>query len=211
MGRPTKLNPDVQARVVAALLAGASNEVAARAGGINPATHYDWRDRGKKALARHRGQSAKVPPRERPYAEYSEAVDRAQRAFELEMLEIIATAARGQEYETTKTVAKPVLVEGVPALDANGEPIVEITTTVTAGVERDWKAAERRLKWLRPSEYSEHLRVEGQLSEEQEAALLSRAIEGVLLELGVEPSEQVGAVVARHLELVVSEAEAQTA
>lgn len=209
MGRPTKLNPDVQARVVGALLVGGSYELAARHGGINPATHYDWCDRGKKALARHRGQLAKVPPRERLYAEYSEKVEGARRAYELELLEIIQTAAKGQEYETTKTVAKPILVDGIPALDVDGNAIVEITTTVTSGVERDWKAAQTKLRWHNPKEYGDQLRIEGQLSADQEATLLSRAIEGVLRELGVEPSEEVGAVVARHLELVVSEAEAQ--
>ena len=41
-GRPTKLTPAVQERIVQAISAGNYQDVAARYAGINPATYYRW-------------------------------------------------------------------------------------------------------------------------------------------------------------------------
>ena len=48
-GRPTKLTPDLQAKIVEALKAGNYAEVAARHVGIASSTFYDWMKRGPRA------------------------------------------------------------------------------------------------------------------------------------------------------------------
>lgn len=48
MGRPSKLNPEVQKRICDALKTGAAHKHAAEYGGIDEATYYNWVDRGKK-------------------------------------------------------------------------------------------------------------------------------------------------------------------
>lgn len=52
MGRPSKLTPDVQERIVNALNAGNYLEVAAGYAGISPSTLHNWIARGKAARAR---------------------------------------------------------------------------------------------------------------------------------------------------------------
>lgn len=52
MARPSKLTPNVHAKVVAAITAGAYAEIAARHAGIDEATYYRWMARGRTELAR---------------------------------------------------------------------------------------------------------------------------------------------------------------
>ena len=66
MARPCKLTPELQDRVVAILGAGGSVQVAVKAAGIAPATHYRWRERGR---------STRVA--DAPYRRYREAVEQA--------------------------------------------------------------------------------------------------------------------------------------
>jgi hypothetical protein len=63
MGRPTKLTPDVQQRIVEALLSGLYAEDAVIIGGICEDTFYEWIKRGKTG--------------EEPFASFSEAVETA--------------------------------------------------------------------------------------------------------------------------------------
>jgi transposase len=49
MARPTKLTPEVEERIVAAIRAGNYAEPAARSAGISPATYYRWLKRGEEA------------------------------------------------------------------------------------------------------------------------------------------------------------------
>lgn len=63
MGRPTKLTPEVQQRIVEALLSGLYVEDAVILGGIAEDTYYEWVKRGKTG--------------EEPFASFSEAVESA--------------------------------------------------------------------------------------------------------------------------------------
>lgn len=47
MGQPTKLTPERKERILSYLVTGVTVEVAARASGIEPQTHYNWFNRGK--------------------------------------------------------------------------------------------------------------------------------------------------------------------
>ena len=82
-GRPTKLTPAVQARIVAHLRAGNYIETAAAAAGITKETLYDWLRRG---AAETFG----------PHRQFSDAVQEAQAAAETDMVRLVATAAKEQ-------------------------------------------------------------------------------------------------------------------
>jgi len=79
MGRPTKLNADVQEKIVNLVRAGNYPEVAAQAASIPRSTFYDWMrwgDEGKK-----------------PYSDFSDAIKEAQAAAESHAVTIIRKAA----------------------------------------------------------------------------------------------------------------------
>ena len=79
MGRPTKLTPEVQARIVKAIAAGNYPEIAAESEGVGKTAYYGWMERGRKG--------------ESPYAEFAEAVTRARARAERKMVRIVRTAA----------------------------------------------------------------------------------------------------------------------
>jgi hypothetical protein len=80
MGRPTKLTPSCQDRIIQALRAGNHREPAARAAGIAPSTFYAWLERG-----------AADPP-DSPYAGFAEAVQRAEAEAEVYAVAVIRQA-----------------------------------------------------------------------------------------------------------------------
>lgn len=199
MGRPSKLTDDVERRIILAISGGAGPEIAARHGGIAPSSHFLWIDKGRRASARI-AAGEKVTAEERRFSEYSEHVEDARREWELGLLAEINLVGVGKPYETTRVVEKRTLI---------GEElvVVESRTTVERGVRSDWRALERLLKWRRPEEYGDRLTVEGGISEEEQAMMLARALEGALSELGIEQTPDVRRTVARHLSLVADEAE----
>jgi transposase len=75
MGRPSKLSPAVQARIVAAVRAGASRRQAAYAGGVSRATLSRWLSLGlEPGAAEH-------------YAEFNRAVREAQEGATVQRFE----------------------------------------------------------------------------------------------------------------------------
>lgn len=79
MGRPTKLTPEVQEKIVSLVRAGNYPEVAAQAAGVGRSTYYDW-----MRWADEKGK---------PYSDFSEAVKEAQAAAESHAVTIIRKAA----------------------------------------------------------------------------------------------------------------------
>lgn len=77
MGRPTKLTPEVQERILRAIRLGATREVAARAAGVDERTFYRWLQRGEAAKS---GQ----------YCQFRQAMARAESEGEITHLEAIA-------------------------------------------------------------------------------------------------------------------------
>jgi len=80
MGRPTKLTPEVQDRIIQALKAGNYVETAAEYAGIGKTTFYRWMEQGKQAS---RGI----------YREFRDAVMRARAEAEARNVAIIQQAA----------------------------------------------------------------------------------------------------------------------
>lgn len=192
-GQPTKCTPAVVKRYVAAVQQGATQEVAASHAGISARTHFSWMERGRKADAADRAM-----PSEAPYLHYMQAVETALREYELSMLAEVALAARGAPYETVKVVERQEILRG---------KVITLTTTTTeTGAKRTVSAAIQMLKWRRPQEYGDHVKIDT-MSPEQTGMLVARAVEGVLEELGVKTTTEVQRVVARHLELVAEAAD----
>lgn len=80
--------------IVELLRRGAYIEDAAAATGIHPSTVHDWIARGEE----HRG-SASIPARERPFAEFAEAVETARAEAVTVALDVIRTAARDGQWQ----------------------------------------------------------------------------------------------------------------
>ena len=83
MARPTKLTPEIQARIVALLRAGNYMETAAAAAGISKQTLYDWLKRGARTKS---GQ----------FRGFLDAVEKATAEAEARMVAIIAKASEKQ-------------------------------------------------------------------------------------------------------------------
>lgn len=80
-GRPEKLTPELQQKIVDAIRMGAYIETAAAYAGINKSTLYDWMRRGARA------KSGK-------YKEFSNAIEKALAESEMRDLAVIAKASR---------------------------------------------------------------------------------------------------------------------
>jgi transposase len=79
-GRPCKLTPETQDKIIQYLRRGAYVETAAAAAGVNKETFYDWLRQG----------AAKPDSK---FGEFSDAVDKAQAESEVNDLEVITKAA----------------------------------------------------------------------------------------------------------------------
>ena len=79
-GRPTKLTPEVQDKIVTALRAGNYQETAARYAGIAEPTFYEWMARGKS-------EPGSI------YSEFAEAVEKAKADAEVRDVALIDRAA----------------------------------------------------------------------------------------------------------------------
>ena len=83
-GRNTKLTPETTEKICKALREGNTRRVSAILGGIGESTFYDWLER---ADPKHDNFDER-------YAEFSEAVARAEAEYEAEMVEVIRRDAR---------------------------------------------------------------------------------------------------------------------
>jgi Transposase len=83
VGRPPALSPEVEARIVAAVSAGAHLSVAARAAGVSRQTLHRWRARGAE-------------DGDGPHHELAMALERAEAEAELRQVALIARAAQSE-------------------------------------------------------------------------------------------------------------------
>ena len=86
MGRPTKLTPEVQDKIVNALRGGNYQETAAQFAGIDEATFYRWMERG-------------ASEDEGIYCEFRKAVERAKSQAEVRDLALIDKAAQNGSWQ----------------------------------------------------------------------------------------------------------------
>lgn len=94
-GRPSKINPKIQAKICDAIRAGNYIETAAAHAGIHKSTLYDWMKRGarEKDRVEKAGGRAKVKKAEADFVAFSDAVEKALADAEVRDVMIIANAA----------------------------------------------------------------------------------------------------------------------
>ena len=96
-GRPTKLNFDTHNKIITAIRAGNYIETAAAYAGINKSTLYDWLKRGEREKQRvAKNPRYKIRKSEKPYVEFSNAVEKALAEAEIRDVAIIGKAAEEQ-------------------------------------------------------------------------------------------------------------------
>jgi hypothetical protein len=95
-GRPSKLTPDREALILDALRAGNYRETVARYVGIGVSTLYGWLERGEADLEQHEQREAEGhdPGELTIYAEFSEAVTRAEAEAEVHAVTTLQSAMK---------------------------------------------------------------------------------------------------------------------
>jgi hypothetical protein len=91
MGRPTKLTPELQDRMVQIIRAGNYQVVACRYVGLAERTFYYWLSRGRRGW--------KI---DEPYVQFLQAIEEAQAAAEIESVARIRAAARKGDLDSDK-------------------------------------------------------------------------------------------------------------
>lgn len=95
-GRPTRLHPDLQARIVRRIQAGSFQETAAMAEGVPSSTYHSWKARGLEARAVLEA-TGEVPAKERVFLDFLEAIEGARASVEAQATEAIQRLALGGE------------------------------------------------------------------------------------------------------------------
>lgn len=97
MARPTKLNFDTHNKIITAIRAGNYIETAAAYAGVNKSTLYEWLKRGEREKQRvAKNPRYRIRKSEKPYVEFSNAVEKALAEAEIRDVAIIAKAAEEQ-------------------------------------------------------------------------------------------------------------------
>lgn len=139
MPRPTKLTPDIQRDIVAALSSGATIQKTCEFIGIHKSTFYDWLERGRRAKSGI-------------YSDFSDAITRAQSSAHVRAAAVLRGAMDKQNTVTdsTETIMetrlrkiknKEGMIEEVPYEYRKTITRQSITTTPP-----DWRAAVEFLK-----------------------------------------------------------------
>lgn len=97
VGRPAKINNEIQEKIIKAIQAGNYIETAAAYAGINKSTLYDWLKRGEREKQRvAKNSKYKIRKQEAQFVEFSNAVEKALADAEMRDVLIIGKAAEEQ-------------------------------------------------------------------------------------------------------------------
>ena len=97
MGRPTKISNEITHKIITAIRAGNYIETASAYAGINKSTLYDWLKRGEREKQRvAQNHRYKIRKSEKPYVEFSNAVEKALAEAEVRDVAIIGKASEEQ-------------------------------------------------------------------------------------------------------------------
>lgn len=182
MGR-SLLTDETRTRIIEATRSGAYVHDAAAYAGVHRDTVFGWLARGRAALAREQG----IDDPDWSYAEFTEQV----------------ILARSQAKVEATTELRAIMIDR--AVDPNVR-VKAITWWLERSAPEDWARSKR--PEVQSSEDEEARR---QLEQQQQGAMLSQALRGILGELGVPLDDATASVVRRHLVAVVAETPALTA
>ncbi len=97
MGRPSKISNEIKHKIITAIRAGNYIETASAYAGISKSTLYDWLRRGEREKQRaEENPRYKIRKSEKPYVEFSNAVEKALAEAEVRDVAIIAKASEEQ-------------------------------------------------------------------------------------------------------------------
>lgn len=151
MGRPTKLTPEVQAKIIQALEAGATVQASCDFVGIHKATYYDWLIRGEAERTRRENNGIKEGTKqwvaEQIYLDFSDAATRAQASGLVNAsIQFRAGMNASKSVTDTTTTKKETRLRTVKRADGTSEQVpYEHTTTeqrkAVTHIPGDWRAA----------------------------------------------------------------------
>jgi hypothetical protein len=93
MGRPSRLTPEVQAKIVEAMSVGNYFHVCCEYAGIDRRTGWHWLQRARDALAQAEEHDQPIPLSEQPYCQFLQAVTHARAQAEIRLVSSVAAAA----------------------------------------------------------------------------------------------------------------------
>lgn len=142
VGRPTKRSPEVEAKILEWIAAGATAEDAAEAAGIHRSQFYRWREQFRDFRDKVAHAEAECA------ASYAEVLRDASIGIVTgEKITVTETVFRKRKTTTGSGPDRMVVEEDVP---------VEVTrTTVVERTDRDWRAAESWLKRRRQKDWGD--------------------------------------------------------
>ncbi len=137
-GRPVgtgiKLTPTVQEKITTAIRHGNYLETAAALAGIQKETFYDWLRKGARSTT------------DDIYKDFSDAVFVALAESEVQAVAVIDAAGMPHDVTRIRTTRKPLLEDGRPVLDADGNQLYITETITEVAREHDWRALAWRLE-----------------------------------------------------------------
>jgi len=174
-GRPTgagvKLTPAVQDKILTAIRQGNYLETAAALAGIQKETFYDWLRKGARSTTDDR------------YRNFSDAVFEAMAQSEAEAVAAIDTAGMPHDVVKTRTIRKPLFLDGQQVADADGN-LVFIEETVTERTrETDWRALAWRLERRFPRRWGHRSYTETTMTEKPVDEMSDAEIDAELNEI----------------------------
>lgn len=153
MARPTKLNADVQQKIVERLQAGSTIKATCDSVGLGVSTFYQWVEIGEAYLADldHARMPRLIAERE-AYAEFAEATTRAQADG---LIQAAVRFRQGMNPYDTESVTTETFEE--TRLDKEGKPYTyrkAITKRTVAHFPGDWRAAAEYLARRDPENWA---------------------------------------------------------
>lgn len=153
MARPTKLNADVQQKIIERLQAGSTIKATCDSVGLGVSTFYQWIEIGEAYLAGldHERMPRLIAERE-AYAEFAEATTRAQADG---LIQAAVRFRQGMNPYDTESVTTETLEE--TRLDKEGKPYTyrkTVTKKTVAHFPGDWRAAAEYLARRDPENWA---------------------------------------------------------
>ncbi len=111
MARPRKITVARRKRIAVHLRRNKPQETACRLEGVSPATYYEWRAHGRKALEAANGIKARLVKADLPYVEFLEVTENARAEAEQSMIDLVRQIARDGEKDADRLRAATFMLD----------------------------------------------------------------------------------------------------